>query len=332
MTATYLLSSANILWEILSKYGHDPEPFFSEEGVNKGMLFEQGKRISFNQVNNLWIKAESLIEDPCFGLEAADFWHPSYFGALGYAWLASTTLRNALERLERYFHIISEKADVTLEEHKDGLNLILSDSIQPAAFMDSKMASIISGCRLNCGEDFRPLSVNIIHEKPTCSGRYFQLFRAPVYFETEYDSILFSLEDLDSRLPSGNPHLASISDQLMIEYIANLDRRNIIHRVKYAIIENIHDGKITDDKIAKAISMSVRSLQRNLKELGTTFGAVLEETRKDLAEHYVSDLKEDLTEVAFKLGYSEQSSFSRAFKRWTGISPSAYRLEIKSRR
>jgi AraC-like DNA-binding protein len=77
--------------------------------------------------------------------------------------------------------------------------------------------------------------------------------------------------------------------------------------------------------------MSVRSLQRNLKKFGTTFGSVLDETRKDLAEHYVSDLKEDLTEVAFKLGYSEQSSFSRAFKRWTGISPSAYRLEIKSK-
>lgn len=331
MTATYLLSSANILWEILSKYGHDPDPFFSEEGVSKGMLFEQGKRISFNKVNKLWIKAESLIEDPCFGLEAADFWHPSYFGALGYAWLASTTLRKALERLERYFHIISEKADVKLEEHKDGLNLILSDSIQPAAFMDSRMATIISGCRFNCGEDFHPLSVSIIHEKPTCSGRYFQLFRAPVYFGAENDSILFSLEDLDLRLPGGNPHLASISDQLMIEYIANLDRQNIIHRVKYAIIENIPDGKITDDKIAKAIFMSVRSLQRYLKEFGTTFGAVLDETRKDLAEHYVSDLKEDLTEVAFKLGYSEQSSFSRAFKRWTGISPSAYRLEIKSK-
>lgn len=331
MTPTYLLSSENILWEILSKYGHDPEPFFFEEGVNKDMLFEQGKRISFNQVNNLWTKAESLIEDPCFGLEAANFWHPSYFGALGYAWLASITLRNALERLERYFHILSQKADVKLEESKDGLNLILSDSIQPPAFMDSGMASIISGCRLNCGEDFRPLSVNIIHEKPTCSGRYFQLFKAPVYFGAEKDSILFSHEDLDLRLSSGNPYLASISDQLMIEYMANLDRDNIIHRVKYAIIEHIPDGKITDDKIAKTIFMSVRSLQRNLNKLGTTFGSVLDETRRELAEHYVSDFKEDLTEVAFKLGYSEQSSFSRAFKRWTGISPSAYRVEIKNK-
>jgi AraC-like DNA-binding protein len=331
MIGTYLLSSENILWEILNKYGHDPEPFFFEEGVNKDMLIEHGKRISFNQVNNLWIKAASLIEDPCFGLEAAGFWHPSYFGALGYAWLASTTLRKALERLARYTHILSEKADIMLEERQDGLNLILSDSIELPAFMDSGMASIIAGCRLNCGEDFCPLSVNLIHEKPNCSARYFQLFRAPVYFEAENDSMLFSYKDLDLRLPSGNPHLASISDQLMIEYMANLDRKNIIHRVKYAIIEHIHDGNVTDDKIAKAIYMSVRSLQRNLRKFGTTFGAVLDETRRELAEHYVSDLKEDLTEIAFKLGYSEQSSFSRAFKRWTGISPSAYRGVIKNK-
>jgi hypothetical protein len=130
-------------------------------------------------------------------------WHPSYFGALGYAWLASTTLRKALQRLDRYIHIISEKMDVKLSERQDGLDLILSDSIQPPAFMDSTMAVVISMCRLNCGEDFHPLSVNIIHEKPNCSGRYFQLFRAPVHFGAESDSILFAYDNLDLRLPSG---------------------------------------------------------------------------------------------------------------------------------
>jgi hypothetical protein len=106
MTTTYLLTSGNLLWKILYKYGHDPEPIFFEEGVRKEMLFEEEKRISLDHINKLWIKAAGLIEDPCFGLEAAGFWHPSYFGALGYAWLASTTLRKALERLDRYIHII----------------------------------------------------------------------------------------------------------------------------------------------------------------------------------------------------------------------------------
>jgi AraC-like DNA-binding protein len=330
MTTTYLLTSGNLLWKILDKYGHDPEPVFFEEGVRKEMLFEEEKRISWQHVNRLWIKAAGLIEDPCFGLEAAGFWHPSYFGALGYAWLASTTLRKALERLDRYIHIISEKMDIKLSERQNGLNLILSDSIRPPAFMDSAMAVIISMCRLNCGEDFHPLSVNIIHEKPSCSGRYFQLFRAPVHFGAECDSILFSYDDLDSRLPSGNPHLANLSDQLMIEYLANLDAENIIHRVKSAIIKHMHDGNITVNKIAKKVFMSVRSLHRNLNGLGTSFGSILDEVRRELAEHYVSDTREDLTEVAFRLGYSEQSSFSRAFKRWTGMSPSAYRADLKN--
>jgi hypothetical protein len=163
MAASYLLSSGNLLWKILDEYGHDPEPIFFEEGVRKEMLFEEEKRISLHHINELWIKAAGLIEDPCFGLKAADFCHPSYFGTLGYAWLASATLRQALERLERYVHVISEKIDIKIEACKDGLNLILSDSIQLPAFMDSNMATTIAMCRLNCGKDFHPLSVNIIH-------------------------------------------------------------------------------------------------------------------------------------------------------------------------
>lgn len=330
MTATYLVTSGNLLWKILEKYGHDPASIFIEEGLNKEMLVEEGKRIPFNKINRLLIKAADLIEDPCFGLEAAGFWHPSFFGALGYAWLASATLRQALERLERYIHIISEKTDVKIDERRDGLHLILSDSIQLPAYMDATMALIVSACRINCSEDFHPLSVNIIHEEPHCSGKYFHLFKAPVCFAAENDSIVFSYDDIDIKLQSRNMHLATLSDQIMIEYMAKFDRENIIHRVKLAILDHLHDGKITADKIAKEVFMSVRSLHRNLNKIGITFGSILDETRRELAEHYVRNPNEDLTEIAFRLGFSEQSSFSRAFKRWTGMSPSAYRSGLQN--
>ena len=91
----------------------------------------------------------------------------------------------------------------------------------------------------------------------------------------------------------------------------------------------MHDGKITVNEIAKEVFMSVRSLHRNLNELGTIFGSILDEVRREFAEHYVSDTREEVTEVAFRLGFSEQSSFSRAFKRWTGMSPSAYRADLE---
>jgi len=113
------------------------------------MLFEEGRRVSFNKINALWVRAADIIRGPCFGLEAGALWHPSFFGALGYAWLASVTLRRALMRLKRYIHILSEETYVKLKDRPDGLHLILADSIQPPAYMDSTMAVIVRMCRLN---------------------------------------------------------------------------------------------------------------------------------------------------------------------------------------
>ncbi len=325
MTATYLLTPGNLLWEILEKYGHDAEAVFVEHGVEKEMLHEEGRRISFDTINALWLRSAELITDPCFGLEAAGLWHPSYFGTLGYAWLASVTLRRALTRLERYIHVVSEETQVRLENAPDGLRLNLADAIQPPAYIDLTMAVIVRMCRLNCGEDFHPRYINIIHDQPGCSSKYYSLFRAPVNFSAETDSIVFSYDNLDTRLPSGNPHMAALTDQIMIDYLAALDRDDIVHRVKSAIIDHLNDGAVTGDRIAGELFMSVRNLHRSLEKAGTTFGRILDDTRREIAEPYVQDPSNDLTDIAFRLGYSEQSSFSRAFKRWTGMSPREFR-------
>jgi len=126
---------------------------------------------------------------------------------------------------------------------------------------------------------------------------------------------------VDIKLPSGNPHLALINDHITIKYLAKLDKEDIVHRVKAAIIDHLPSGKVTHDKISDSLAISVRSLQRKLQQNGTTFRNVLDSTREDLAKQYVEDLGVDLTETAFLLGFSEHSAFSRAFKRWTGYSP-----------
>jgi AraC-like DNA-binding protein len=92
------------------------------------------------------------------------------------------------------------------------------------------------------------------------------------------------------------------------------------------MIDMLPSGGITDEKIAEHLNMSERSLQRRLKEAGTTFRTILERVRKDLASTYVHDPDIELVEVAFLLGFSDQSAFSRAFKRWTGNTPSEFRM------
>ncbi|MBT8371214.1 MAG: helix-turn-helix transcriptional regulator, partial [Desulfobacterales bacterium] len=105
---------------------------------------------------------------------------------------------------------------------------------------------------------------------------------------------------------------------------------NIVDRVTAVIVDMLPSGGIADEKIAESLNMSVRSLQRRLKEVGTTFRGILDMVRKDLAETYVLDPEIELVEIAFLLGFSDQSAFSRAFRRWTGNSPSEARKYNKT--
>ncbi len=325
---SHLATATNILWKLIEAYGHDPEALYFDVGIDPDLRNKPGARIPYTLVNELWAKATEIIDDPCFGLMAHKYWHPSYFHALGYAWLASHTLRDALNRFVRYLRIVSEKIFLKLEEDPDGLTLVLSYELlgmRVPAQIDMGMAMSIHICRLNFGEDLKPVVVNFMHPEPPCAEKYFELFKTAVRFSADRDSMTYSFADVDRYLMGANPQLARLNDQVMIEYLGKLNKDDIIDRVTAAIIDMLPSGGIADEKVAETLNMSVRSLQRRLKEVGSTFRTLLEAVRKDLAATYVRDPEIELVEVAFLLGFSDQSAFSRAFKRWAGKSPSEAR-------
>jgi AraC-like DNA-binding protein len=325
MAATHLLSPADILWKTLKDYGYDAESIFLEEGIDREMILTPGVRITHAAVESLWSAVAELIEDPCFGLHAEKFWHPSHFNALGHAWLASGTLREALIRAVRYINIIGEDREKRLEDRAEGLTVILSSSLEVPALMDLSMSILMSACRLNYGPDLDPVDVRFIHPEPSCAEEYDLYFNAPVKFNADSDSLTLPADAVDKRLPIGNPHLAKLNDQYIFRYLANLDRNNIVQRVKGVIIDLLPSGGVSDEKAAQKLNLSTRSLQRKLQTNRTTFQTLLEEVRQELAEGYIHDSTISLMEIAFVLGFSEYSSFSRAYKRWTGISPSEVR-------
>jgi AraC-like DNA-binding protein len=234
-------------------------------------------------------------------------------------------LREALNRATRYAHIIGEDREHRLEDTAKGLTVTLSRSLKLPALMDLAMSIWLSACRLNYGQDLNPVEVNFIHSQLGCAEEYDSYFKAPVSFNADYDSFTLPADAVDRRLPIGNPHLAALSDQYIITYLAELDKNNIVQRVKGAIIEMLPSGGVSDDKVAKRLNMSTRSLQRKLQGAHTSFGKLLDEVRHEIAEHYLHDSNVSLTEIAFILGYSEYSSFWRAYKRWTKASPSEIR-------
>ena len=329
MHYSHLATATNILWKLIDANGHNPETLYRDAGIDPDLLDKPGARIPYTRVNRIWARATEIIEDPCFGLKGYKFWHPSYLHALGYAWLASHTLREAFNRVVRYLRIVSEIPFLKLEEDSNGFTFVYDVELlhlRIPAQVDLGMATTIHMCRLNFGEDLKPKNVTFVHAEPPCSSEYSALFKAPVHFSAARDSMTLYLVDVDKHLTCANPQLARLNDQVMIEYLGELDKDNISDRVAAVIIDMLPSGGVTDEKVAEQLNMSERSLQRRLKEAGTTFRRLLEGIRKDLASTYVRDLDVDLVEVAFLLGFSDQSAFSRAFKRWTGNTPSEFRM------
>ena len=325
MSITHLLTPADILWKTLEDYGYDAESIFMKESIDREMILKPGARISHAKAEGLWARVTELIEDPCFGLRAATFWHPSHFNALGYAWLASSTLREALSRASRYAHVVGEDREYRLQDRPEGLIITLSNSLKLPALMDLAMSILVAACRINYGTELNPVAVNFIHSRPICEKQYDSYFNAPVNFNAVSDGFILPAAAVDKRLPIGNPHLAKIHDQYIIRYLAGLHENNIVQRVKGAIIDTMPSGGISDKKVARKLNMSRRSLQRKLRAAHTTFRTLLDEVRQELAKDYINDPTFSLMEIAFVLGYSEYSSFSRAYKRWTKSPPSNVR-------
>ena len=328
MPYSHLATATNILWKLLEANGHDPEVIFQEAGIEPDLLKKPGARIRYNTVNRAWRRASEIIDDDCFGLQGPRYWHPSYLYALGYAWLASHSLRESLQRFVLYLDIVSEGKSVSLQESPEGFVIsyrLETEGMRVSAQVDCLVAVIYHMCQLNYGEGLKPLSVSFRHAPPVCEKAYANYFKAPVTFSAAGDSITFPLADIDRPLSGTNPHFARIHDQLNVEYLARLREGNLVHRVKAGIIDAFPSGAVVHGKVAQSLGMSVRSLQRRLNEAGTTFRDLVDTSRSEMALNYIRDPGVELSEIAFLLGFSDQSAFSRAFKRWVGNTPNEVR-------
>ena len=319
------------LWRVIESYGIDPAPLFADEGIDVSLPIEPGTRVPYAKVDHIRARAARLSGDPEFGLRVAQFVPPSQLGALGYAWLASSSLRTAFMRMHRFVRVLNDKGHFDVRENKGELtvSISVSQSSENAKVRDDgQIAFLVTLCRLNCGEGFNPLHVGFKHEKPAGVEAYEKLFRCPVKFGMEHNELAVPADEADKVLSSANPALAQMNEQIVTRRLAQLDQNDIPNRVRAAILEQLPSGNVSDESVAEALFMTSRTLHRRLKRDQHNFRAILAEVRKDLAEQYIHDNTLTLTEITFLLGFSEVSSFSRAFKNWKGVSPSAARQDV----
>ncbi|SHO47495.1 AraC family transcriptional regulator [Desulfopila aestuarii] len=331
MHLTKLASIQLVNWNILEEYNLDPFTIFTKVQLDPTLMHHPGARYPLSRIADLWEEMEKVIKDPCFGLLAAKRWHPANFGTLGYALLMSTSLRTTLERLIRFHRVISDARFASLYEEtaKSALVFDLSNPDEApytAAREDAALAWIMSVLKVNFQRPLSPISVSFTHSRPEeCAGKYYELFQAPIHFDAPAARIELSLNDADRILPSGNKEMLDLKEEVMTGYLEARSEKSLVARVTKCIVEHLPSGDATVEKIASELFVSTRKLQRLLQEEGTSFLTLLNSTRQSIAEQYVQNKNMDLTEIAFLLGFSDQSTFSRSFKRWTGRSPRAFR-------
>jgi len=317
-----------ILWKTIESYGIDPTPLFEAENIKVRLPIDPSQRIPYEKIDRIRSKAVGLSGDEAFGVRSASVYSSSQLGALGYAWQASLTLRKACTRLERFIRVVNNQAVINVNDKDDCMVVTLqldlpSDCL--SARDDTALATITRMCRLVCGDNFRLQAVNFKHAAPRDLKSYFEYFACPLNFDQPDNQLLIPLSIADEVLVGANSELALLNDQVVTRRLALMDRNDIVARVQSALMEQLPYGSISDDSVAEALHMSVRTMHRKLAEVNQSFRTILVEVRQDLAEHYIFDNSLTLTEISLLLGFSEPSSFSRAFKSWTGTAPSEAR-------
>ncbi|MEM1267378.1 MAG: AraC family transcriptional regulator [Pseudomonadota bacterium] len=252
------------------------------------------------------------------------------YGALGLAWKAAPTLGASCARIERYARIWTGVVTYELRDHPRGTLFILHREGERRLGLrlsnEATLASAVSLSRQVSPVPFSPVEVFVRHKGPKVKDFHEAWFGCPVTFSSDLDAVLISKDAMERANILGDE---GISRYLMSDLDSELARVRtpspMVKEARDAIAQFLSEGTPRMADIAKGLGLSARSFHRRLSEQGLSFQALTEETRRELAEGLLRDEQYSLAEVAFLTGFSEQSSFTRAFKRWLGTTPASYR-------
>lgn len=312
----------------LQEHEFDAEDMFRRAGLDPEKRTDPDYRYGINETRRLWRIAFKETGNACLVYDVVKYIEPWMLHAVGHAWVSSQTLLSALKRLERYHRVLSTQIEMKLEPLQGAWQLetkVLEVDQNPAT--DGVNAFVLEMCRRSYGNDLVPLQVQLIRLEPMDSRPLEAFFGCEVIYGCAENVLVFNSSDLNRKLSSANPAVASAMDDVIVDYLARFDSSDIANRTRQIVAAYLIHGEPDKQMIADELGMSPRTLQRRLEEQDTSVKELIDQTRHQLALEYLTQDHLSVKEVAFSLGFNDASNFSRAFKRWEGKSPKAYRKQ-----
>lgn len=267
--------------------------------------------------------------DPNIGMHLGMLAVPDNYDVVGYVAKTSATLGDASRKLMRYSRLLGDVLQFELEEEGDLARFrLLRPADIPEHRQTTELAVVAIGMisRQLTGQELEPVEMHLAHDRPADDSEHRQLFGGKIYFNAPVTAFVFERRLLSLPVIGHDPRLCRILERQAEEMLSRLpERDSLVRRVQELITSELETGNPCAENVAEQLGISVRTLSRRLKALGTSHQALLDRVRCELATRYLQKTDLDVSQIAFHLGFSEASAFSRAFKRWTGSTPTHLR-------
>lgn len=260
-----------------------------------------------------------------FGLHYGQQFHPKALGLIGYIGLCSASLEDALKNMTSHFNLHQKDTLCRMVEVNDAYRF--DYQVQHGAILSRRQdAELTVGMFMNVirevlGTHYSPREIHFEHPRPEFWQEHSKLFNASVFFDQPFNSILIAKSDLKTAMPQSDPLLLTMMLDTLKILNTQSQSQSLTNQVRAHIQQDLIHGEPNLEKVALDLHMSPCTLSRRLKSHDITFTQLIDQVRYELAKHYIQQKNLPISEVAFLLGYSEVSAFSRAFKRWFGCTP-----------
>ncbi len=331
-THTTLASWALAIERALLAEGVDSEDVFRKAEINRDELLATDARIPVIKMWQLWRAAVSASNNDAIGIRVAETLFPTHLNALMFALQASETIQDCIERLIRYAKVVSTIGSIQVEHGINNVHIKMTSSEEPDRPyqpVDALLAVVVKVIRdiLQPADHQKIVKVRFCRPKPTQLQVFERFFNCDIEFSANANEVILDQTVLNAPLASANSELARVNDELLNDYLKRLNNESVSLQVRKHILKLLGSEQLNQEYIARLLNMSVRNLHRKLSDEGQNFKDLLDNTRKELALRYLKMSNISIGELTFSLGFVDQSSFSRAFKRWTGKTPSQFRKQ-----
>ena len=293
------------------------------------MLLDDATYVSTDTFYEIYEIIEQHLE-PAFSIRVASKMKLDDYGVLGLTWKTCYSPRDMFIRCERFFVLMTDTLLFKIQAEGDtGSIYLLRKATRRGVEISNESSLVATLTVLNeiTAADIRPLQVTFTHKKPVDISPYEEFFGCPVHFGQEHNRLIFKSEDLDIRSIKADESINRFMFERLKEKADGeeifIDK--LIKDTSELIKDALPSGIPFAADIGKHLGMSTRTLSRRLTEKGTSFRQLVHDTQKAISLDLLRNTSETVGEIAYQAGFSEQSAFNRAFKRWTGTSPLEYR-------